>query len=70
MNSKLVVRFDTEEGKRFTMTFNNPKQDLTNEIVQGELDKIIESGVLAPSQGKPVSVYSAEIVETNVTPLI
>lgn len=70
MNTKLVVRFDTDAGKRLTVTLNNPKADLTPELVEGELQKIIDSSVLAPSQGKPVSIYSAEIVETNVTPLI
>lgn len=70
MNTKLVVRFDTDLGKRFTMSFNNPKADLTTEIVQGELQKIIDSDILAPSQGKPISIYSAELVETNITNLI
>lgn len=70
MDIKLIARFDTDEGKRFTMSMNNPKEDLTPELVQAELQKVIDLDVLAPSQGKPVSIHSAEIVETKVTTLI
>lgn len=70
MDIKLIARFDTDEGKRFTVTMNNPKEDLAPELVASELQKIIDLDVLAPSQGKPVSIYSAEIVETKVTTLI
>ncbi len=70
MDIKLIARFDTDEGKRFTMTMNNPQEDLAPELVASELQKIIDLDVLAPSQGKPVSIHSAEIVETKVTTLI
>lgn len=70
MDIKLIARFDTDEGKRFTVTMNNPKEDLAPELVASELQKIIDLDVLAPSQGKPVSIHSAEIVETKVTTLI
>lgn len=70
METKLVARFDTDEGKRFTMTFNNPKADLTRETVSEELERIIDLDVLSPSQGKPNKIHSAQLVETRITELI
>lgn len=70
METKLVARFETEEGKRFAITFNNPKPDLTTETVEAELQKIIDLDVLSPSQGKPTHIYTAQLIETKTTELI
>ncbi|GAB3070387.1 DUF2922 domain-containing protein [Salinicoccus sesuvii] len=70
MTKKLVIVFDTDLNRRFTLTLNNPKTDLTEAALMAEAERLIELGVLAPMQGRPVSVYSAKIVEQNVTEII
>ncbi|MFC3419623.1 DUF2922 domain-containing protein [Salinicoccus hispanicus] len=70
MTKKLVIVFDTDLSRRFTLTINNPKEDLTEATLVAEAERLIELGVLAPMQGRPVSVHSAKIVEQNVTEII
>lgn len=70
MTRKLSVVFNTELGRRFTLTINNPTDDLTEEVLLAEAQKMIGTNALAPMQGKPVSVHSAKIVEQNVTEII
>lgn len=70
MSKKLVIVFNTEEDRKFTLNLNAPKADLTSEVVMQEAQKIIDSNSLTPTQGKPVSVASAKIVEQNEEILI
>ncbi len=70
MTKKLVVAFNTDADRRFTLTINNPADNLTEETLLQEANRIIATNALAPTQGKPVSVYSAKIVEQNVTEII
>ena len=70
MNKKLVLVFNTNEDKRFTLTINNPKENLTTAEVESEAARIIAEDVLRQSQGIPVSLYSAKVVDTNTTVLI
>ena len=61
MEEKLVMVFITNEEKRYTLTINNPKEGLT----EAEAARLIAENVLRPSQGIPVSLYSAKIVNTD-----
>ncbi|WP_342389166.1 DUF2922 domain-containing protein [Salinicoccus bachuensis] len=70
MTKKLVIVFNTELNRRFTLNISNPKEDLTEATLLLEAERLIETGALAPMQGKPVSVHSAKIVEQNVTEII
>lgn len=70
MNRKLVISFNTDDNRRFTLNLNNPKEDLTEADVQAEAQKIIDSDSLTPIQGKPISVHSAKVVEQHVQNLI
>ncbi|MBY8908177.1 DUF2922 domain-containing protein [Salinicoccus roseus] len=66
MTKKLVIVFNTELNRRFTLNISNPKEDLTEASLLLEAERLIETGVLAPMQGKPVSVQtlplSSEII--------
>lgn len=70
MNRKLIIVFNTQDERKFTLTLNNPKTGLTSAQVMAEAQKIIDSSSLTPSQGKPVSVASAKIVEQQESVLI
>ncbi|WP_020008587.1 DUF2922 domain-containing protein [Salinicoccus albus] len=70
MTRKLTVVFNTELGRRFTLNINNPADEVTEELLLAEAQKMIDTNALAPMQGKPVSVHSAKIVEQHVTEII
>ncbi|CDZ99776.1 hypothetical protein BN1048_00649 [Jeotgalicoccus saudimassiliensis] len=65
MEEKLVMVFITNQEKRYTLTINNPKEGLTAAEVEAEAARLIAENVLRPSQGIPVSLYSAKIVNTS-----
>lgn len=69
MDQKLVLVFTTNQDKRFTLTINNPKADITTEEVEAEAARIIAEDIMRPSQGIPVSLYSAKVVNTATTVL-
>lgn len=69
MNEKLVMVFVTNQDKRFNLTINNPKAGITAAEVEAEAARIIAEDVLRPSQGIPVSLYSAKIVNTETSVL-
>lgn len=70
MTKKLVVVFNTDANRRFTLNISNPAEGLTEETLLLEANRLIATNALAPMQGKPVSVHSAKIVEQNVTEII
>jgi len=69
MDVKLVLVFNTNQDKRFTLTVNNPKEGITAEEVEAEAARLIAEDIMRPSQGIPVSLYSAKIVNTATTVL-
>lgn len=69
MDDKLVLVFNTNQDKRFTLTVNNPKEGITAEEVEAEAARLIAEDIMRPSQGIPVSLYSAKIVNTATTVL-
>ncbi|CAD2076059.1 hypothetical protein JEOAER750_01357 [Jeotgalicoccus aerolatus] len=69
MDEKLVLVFNTNQNKRFTLTVNNPKEGITAEEVEAEAARLIAEDIMRPSQGIPVSLYSAKIVNTATTVL-
>ncbi|WP_017548614.1 DUF2922 domain-containing protein [Salinicoccus carnicancri] len=56
MDKKLVVVFNTDADRRFTLNISNPADDLTEETLLQEAGRLISTNALAPTQGKPVSV--------------
>ena len=69
MDEKLVLVFNTNQDKRFTLTVNNPKEGITAEEVEAEAARLIAEDIMRPSQGIPVTLYSAKIVNTATTVL-
>ena len=65
MEEKLVMVFNTSDEKRYTLTINNPKEGITPAEVEAEAARLIAENVMRPSQGIPVSLYSAKIVNTE-----
>jgi hypothetical protein len=70
MDKRLVVVFNTDANRRFTMNFRNPDEGLTETELLEAADKLIASNALDPTQGKPVNVESAKVVSTETQVII
>lgn len=69
MDEKLVMVFVTNQDKKFNLTINKPKAGITATEVEAEAARLIAEDILRPSQGIPVSLYSAKIVNTAISVL-
>ncbi|MCD2136728.1 DUF2922 domain-containing protein [Salinicoccus halitifaciens] len=70
MEKRLVVVFNTDANRRFTMNFRNPDESLTEAGLLEAANNLIASDALDPMQGKPVNVESAKIVSTETQVII
>lgn len=70
MDKRLVVVFNTDANRRFTMNFRNPNEALTEAELLEAAQKLIDTDALDPLQGKPIGVHSAKIVSTDTQVII
>lgn len=70
MDKRLVVVFNTDANRRFTMNFRNPNEALTEAELVEAAQKLIGTNALDPMQGKPIGVHSAKIVSTDTQVII
>ena len=62
---RLVMIFQTDQGKTLRMTLPYPKDGLTAETVSTAMNNIIASHVVQASTGVPDSAVSAYIEEVS-----
>lgn len=70
MEKRLVVVFNTDANRRFTMNFRNPNEAVTEVELLEAAQKLIDSDALDPMQGKPIGVHSAKVVSTDTQVII
>lgn len=70
MEKRLVVVFNTNANRRFTMNFRNPDETVTETELLEAAQKLIDSDALDPMQGKPIGVHSAKVVSTETQVII
>lgn len=66
MKGTLQLIFMTEEGKRATLSVDQPKADLGEEEVKEAMDAIIASDAFLYNSSPLVAAQSAQIVERTV----
>ncbi len=66
---RLVMIFQTDQGKTLRMTLPYPKDGLTAEAVSTAMNNIIASHVIKGSTGVPSAAVSAYIEDTTRTEL-
>lgn len=69
MDSVLEMFFKTGEGKIFRLAVDDPKTDLTPAEVEAAMNLILTKNIFAV-EGGLASVDSAQIVTTNIEPLV
>ncbi len=69
MAKVLEMLFDTAQGKKFTISVDEPRADLTAAEVEIGMQSVLESNVFYADGANLVSANQARIVERNVTEL-
>lgn len=71
MNKQVYIVFSTEtEGRTFTMRFNNPKDNLTQQDIQNFANWVINQNIFLTRYGELVGLIDGGIVETTRTDLV
>lgn len=69
MAQVLEMLFDTAQGKKFTISVDEPRADLTEAEVDSGMQALLASNVFYVDGANLVSAYQARIVERTVTEL-
>jgi hypothetical protein len=67
MAKTLELQFSTELGKTASLSIDNPKDPVDEEVVKLSMAQIIASNVFTSASGKLVAAKSARVVDRNVT---
>ena len=66
----LQLVFKNEEGRNFTLTVYDPKENLTEAEVTETMDQVIATNLFASNGGELKSKVSARVVNREVTPVV
>lgn len=65
----LQMNFLTDTGKNYAFTINQPKPDLSREVVLSVMESIINAKYFITTAGIPVEIKSAKLVDKVETVL-
>jgi hypothetical protein len=69
MAKVLEMLFDTAQGKKYTISVDEPRADLTDAEVDTGMQALLASNAFSVDGANLVSAYQARIVERTVTEL-
>ncbi|WP_145387161.1 DUF2922 domain-containing protein [Staphylococcus capitis] len=67
MSKTLELIFKTSLDKPVKLQLTKFDAVLTEQLVKESMNQILELGILKSNVGKPVKVYSAQIIDKNTT---
>jgi NDP-sugar pyrophosphorylase family protein len=67
--SILEMEFLDSQGKKFKITIDEPREDLTEMEIRAAMDEIVQKNVFFTSTGDIVAVSGARYVRTSVEEL-
>ena len=68
-NKILRLSFSTAEGKTFTLSILNPREDLSQAEILSVMDRMIEEDILMTTSGALTGVKDIKVVSTVVNDL-
>ena len=68
MKKVLVMTFEDDQGKPFSLRVNDPKEELSGQEVAEAMNDIMSANVF-PKEGSLTKVVTAELVSTTVESL-
>ena len=67
--SKLEMEFKNVEGKKFSLTIDDPREDVTEEEIRTVMDDIVAKNIFSTTGGDVVSPVGARVITTTVEEL-
>lgn len=65
-NSKLEMEFLDSEGKKFRLTIDEPRADITGEEIKTVMENIVARDIFFSNSGDLVLANAARIITTTV----
>lgn len=65
----LRMVFKNQAGTNFTLTLDNPRDDVTSAEIEAVMDQIIAANVISTSGGDLASKYDVKIIDRTVNDL-
>ena len=62
---KLLMTFKTDEGKKISLSVDDPRPNITEEEIKSAMETIINSGIFTPNGESLIEMLEAKIVETD-----
>ena len=62
---KLLMTFKTDEGRKISLSIDDPRPNITEEEIKSAMETIINSGIFAPNGESLIEMLEAKIVETD-----
>lgn len=62
---KLLMTFKTDEGKKISLSVDDPRPNITEGEIKSAMEAIINSGIFAPNGESLIEMLEAKIVETD-----
>lgn len=65
----LRMVFKNQSGSNFTISLDNPREDLTAAEIEGVMEQVIARNIFLTTGGELVSKYDIKIVDTTTNDL-
>ena len=62
---KLLMTFKSDEGKKISLSVDDPSPNITEEEIKSAMETIINSGIFAPNGESLIEMVEAKVVETD-----
>ena len=68
--SKLEMEFKDEMGKKFTISIDDPREDLTEMEVRAAMNEIVNRNIFFTAAGDVVATEGARFITTTIEELV
>lgn len=62
---KLLMTFKTDEGRKISLSIDDPRPNITEGEIKSAMETIINSGIFTPNGESLIEMLEAKIVETD-----
>ena len=62
---KLLMTFKTQEGKKVSLSIENPRTDVSESEIKNVMTTIVNNDIFSPGGGKLKEIVEAKVVETD-----
>ncbi|NLW22196.1 MAG: DUF2922 domain-containing protein [Tissierellia bacterium] len=67
--SRLEMEFKDQLGKKFTLTIDDPRPDVTEEEVRTAMENVVNRNIFFTDAGDIVSIVGARLITTTIEEL-